>query len=127
MELKQAKLRECRDEGTSPPITFDQSEYRIVYTDGDYDLMAQVYAMCSERFANVAGQDDNLRIAEARHGQRSIMDFMQEMANGAERELVTHNTKKVDADEHVSAAAPPAVPLEQPAYGIIREGKGRPT
>ncbi len=104
VELKQAKLCECRDEGKSPPITFDQGEYRIVYTDADYDLMVQVYVMCSERFANIAGRDD-LCIAEARRGQRSIVDFMQERAEGAEGQPDTRNIRKSDGDDSVSAAA----------------------
>lgn len=76
VELKQAKLRECRDEGSSPPGTFNQSERRIVYTDADYDLMVQVYASCAKRFAAIIDKNDP-GLGERRRGQRSIIDFMQ--------------------------------------------------
>ena len=39
IELKHMKLRECREEGAPPPVTFNQGEHRIVYTDADMELI----------------------------------------------------------------------------------------
>ena len=50
VELKSAKIKQCREAGLRPPVAFDQGEYRIVYTDADSDLMVQVLAACRERF-----------------------------------------------------------------------------
>ena len=75
-ELKRAKLRESRDEGLPPPVTMNQAEYRIVYTEADYELMVQALEDCRERLQQIAGRDAPL-LLQPRRGQRSIVDFMQ--------------------------------------------------
>ena len=76
VDLKSAKIKQCREEGLRPPVAFDQGEYRIVYTDADNDLMVQVLAACRERFEKIAAHDAPIFRAP-RAGQRSIVEFMQ--------------------------------------------------
>ena len=76
VELKSAKLRECIEEGLPPYVTFNQGEYRIVYTEADTDLMVQVLAACQHRFENIAERDAPI-FRKPRRGQRSIVEFMQ--------------------------------------------------
>ncbi len=74
-DLKRAKIRESRDEGLSPPVAFDQGEYRILYTEADHELMVQTLADCRPRFEAIAGRDASLFLRPHR-GQRSIREFM---------------------------------------------------
>ncbi len=73
--LKRAKIGESRDEGLSPPVAFDQGEYRILYTEADHELMVQTLADCHPRFEAIAGRDAPLSL-RPRRGQRSIREFM---------------------------------------------------
>ena len=75
VELKRAKLRESRDEGLPPPVAFNQGEYRIIYTEADYELMVQTLEDCRERFEAIAGRDQKL-FSQSVRGQRSNRDFM---------------------------------------------------
>ena len=75
-DLKRAKIRESRDEGLSPPVAFDQGEYRILYTEADHELMVQTLADCRPRFEAIAERDGPLFL-RPRRGQRSIREFMQ--------------------------------------------------
>ena len=71
------KLRECREEGIPPPVTFNQGEHRIVYTEADMDLMIRVLEACRPRFELIATRDV---LTRPRRGQRSIVEFMQSAA-----------------------------------------------
>ena len=73
-ELKRMKLQECREEGVPPPVTFNQGEHRIVYTEADMELMIQVLEACRPRFELLATRDV---LSRPRRGQRSIVEFMQ--------------------------------------------------
>ena len=73
--LKRAKIGESREEGLSPPVAFDQGEYRILYTEADHELMVQTLADCQTRFESIAGHDGPLLLMP-RRGQRSIREFM---------------------------------------------------
>jgi len=77
IELKCMKLRECREEGAPPPVTFNQGEHRIVYTEADMDLMIRVLEACRPRFELIATRDV---LTRPRRGQRSIVEFMQSAA-----------------------------------------------
>ena len=79
VELKRMKLQECREEGLPPPLTFNQGEHRIVYTEADNGLMIQVLHACKERFQAIATRDAPL-FSRPRRGQRSITEFMQPRA-----------------------------------------------
>ena len=81
--LKGAKMRECEDEGLAPPVAFNQGEYRILYTEADYDLMVQTLADCQQRFEAIAGRDGPLFL-NPRRGQRSIREFMQPRSDAEE-------------------------------------------
>jgi len=74
--LKSAKIKQCREEGLQPPVTFNQGEHRIVYTEADSDLMVQVLAACRDHFEKIAAHDAPIFRAP-RAGQRSIVEFMQ--------------------------------------------------
>ena len=71
------KLRECREEGVTPPVTFNQGEHRIVYTKPYMELMIQVLEACRPRFDLIATRDALLRPSR---GQRSIVEFMRPFA-----------------------------------------------
>ena len=77
IELKSMKLRECREEGVPPPVTFNQGEHRIVYTEADMELMIQVLDACRPRFELIATRDV---LSRPRRGQRSIVEFMRPVA-----------------------------------------------
>ena len=78
-ELKRMKLRECREEGLPPPVTFNQGEHRIVYTEADSDLMSRVLQECRPRFEAIANRDVAL-FSRLRRGQRSIAEYMRPRA-----------------------------------------------
>ena len=75
VELKSAKLDEAMREGTRPFVTFNQGEYRLVYTEADDDLMTSVLQGMQERVRNIAQRDD-LFSASKPHKQRRIHEFL---------------------------------------------------
>ena len=75
IELKRAKLAQCRDEGLPPVVVHNQGEYRIAYTEADNDLMIYVLKACRARFEGIAGKGMMLKM-HPKNAQRSVWDLL---------------------------------------------------
>ena len=75
IELKRAKLAQCRDEGLPPLVVHNQGECRIAYTEADNDLMIHVLRACRARFEGIAGKDIMIKM-HPKKAQRSIWDLL---------------------------------------------------
>ena len=89
VELKSAKLDEATREGTRPFVTFNQGEYRLVYTEADNDLMTSVLRGLQERFQSIAQRDDLFSSSRPRK-QRRIQEFLGSFADTVEQERQRH-------------------------------------
>ena len=74
VELKRAKLDEATREQRRPFVTFNQGEYRLVYTEADDELMSTVLRDLQERFQRIAQRDD-LFVAARPRKQRRINEY----------------------------------------------------
>ena len=89
IELKKQKIQSCEDYEQPLYIARVQGAYRIVYTEADDELMANVFQKCKRRFQAIATRDEAL--LKGGRKKRRIEDYFlagdQDMDKDKEREI----------------------------------------
>ena len=85
IELKKQKVEMNEDLEQPLYIARVQGEYRIIYTDADDELMANVFGKCKRRFNGIATRDDAL--LKIRRKQRRIEDYFAAADVGADKQI----------------------------------------
>ena len=80
IELKKRKIEECQADGAPLFIARAQGEFRIVYTEADYELMTTVFTKCKRRFNGIVTRDE--AFLKSRRTQRRIEDYFAAPADG---------------------------------------------
>ena len=89
IELKKQKIQSCEDYEQPLYIARVQGAYRIVYTEADDELMANVFQKCKRRFQAIATRDEAL--LKGGRKKRRIEDYFlagdQDVDKDKEREI----------------------------------------
>ncbi len=107
IELKKQKTQMCEDHEQPLYIARVQGEYRIVYTEADDELMANVFRNCKRRFQGIATRDEAL--LKSRRKQRRIEDYFladdDGMENYEEREIDDMHTERPSASTGTASSS----------------------